>query len=520
MEILKSNHDGEEAAVDQSHEENTFGNGFNSMPSPPLSSNKYEDQLIESTKTEMGEVKEENQRLKKLLSKVVNDCRSLQMHIFDIVKQDKSKASTNDHQLPPNLSHHLEPEETELVSLRLGSARYKMVDEMIKTNTHEVEGNDPIERQGLALGLDCKFDEHKEPAQLKDPNPKEEEVGDQTSSPGKITKLNLRSGDDEVLQQSHAKKARVSVRVRCETPTIMDGCQWRKYGQKTAKGNPCPRAYYRCSVGPACPVRKQVQRCAEDMSVLITTYEGNHNHHLPFSASAMASTTTAAASMLMTGSSISNLGVRTQLPTSAFSSPTTPAITGFMNSSLQSLNFDLSDNSRTLLRLANTTITPSYSTITLDLAAQSPSTGAAQTTQLNWFSSSSNNFSPSMPSSWSSKRCMSYAHNMARPMNQTSLTDSVAKAITTDPSFQSAIRAAITSYVGASAGRGSSSSVVCEQSNNGGKAYKSAALTGSAPSSSSPQKGSLELSTLMAMSRSKGTVSGSSVDVIRWENMK
>lgn len=216
------------------------------------------------------------------------------------------------------------------------------------------------------------------------------------------------------------------------------------------------------------------------MSILITTYEGNHNHPLPVSATAMASTTAAAASMLMSGSSSS------QQTIGGFATNTTSA-------NLHGLNFSISDNSRSRqFYLPNPSISPSpsYPTITLDLT--SPPTSSSQSSQFNrfpssfpstprYYSSTSFNFSSSdantAPASWGngylSYGSQAYKPNQIGPLNvgkqtqeqfyqsylqknnpvppQPSLAETIAaatKAITSDPSFRSALTAAITSIVG------------------------------------------------------------------------
>ncbi|KAL1814729.1 hypothetical protein ACET3Z_017303 [Daucus carota] len=445
-----------------------------------------DDDHLKSVKAEVCKVRQENERLKACLDTMTMDYQTLKTK-FQNIAHDQ----VLDDQAPKN--KFTDPEkEPEFVFLSLGRSspgRLKGDDSYKDKNTSPKKMattasaviNLQDKEEGLVkLGLNCKYDQEPDclkPNQSMEYNSPREVVVKETWSPETSLKTMRSTGDDDEVSvpQNPAKKARVSVRVRCEAPTMNDGCQWRKYGQKIAKGNPCPRAYYRCTVAPSCPVRKQVQRCSQDMSILISTYEGTHSHPLPLSATAMASATSAAAIMLLSGSS------------SSTSEPgPTPSSTAFAAQQLHGLNFYLSKPNSSFYSLNSSNISsPSCPTITLDLANNSPSlfnrlSTAYYPPKYHNSSTSNLNFSTTTfeshtaPISWSHQSPYNQAvssfnfgsrqpqekmyHSVMQNKNGTNFAptqqnfqshsiEAATKAITSDPSFQSALAVAITSIM-------------------------------------------------------------------------
>ncbi|XP_062156833.1 probable WRKY transcription factor 43 [Alnus glutinosa] len=78
-------------------------------------------------------------------------------------------------------------------------------------------------------------------------------------------------------RMKRATRPRFAFQTRSADDILDDGYRWRKYGQKAVKNSIYPRSYYRCT-HHTCNVKKQVQRLSKDTSIVVTTYEGIHNH--------------------------------------------------------------------------------------------------------------------------------------------------------------------------------------------------------------------------------------------------
>ncbi|XP_062098087.1 probable WRKY transcription factor 40 isoform X2 [Humulus lupulus] len=117
--------------------------------------------------------------------------------------------------------------------------------------------------------------------------PRKRKAGEEYSNVvnGLMSNMECCSSDEEysycrLPKEIKSKVSTIYVQTDSSDKTLLvkDGYQWRKYGQKVTRDNPSPRAYFKCSFAPNCPVKKKVQRSAEDPSLLVVTYEGEHCH--------------------------------------------------------------------------------------------------------------------------------------------------------------------------------------------------------------------------------------------------
>ncbi|XP_047318695.1 WRKY transcription factor 71-like [Impatiens glandulifera] len=133
------------------------------------------------------------------------------------------------------------------------------------SSSHEVGGEDHDESNKTNITKSKEINHH----QLK--------AGSSEEGADSSKKVMIKKANKKVEKERQQRFAFVT---KSEVDNLEDGYRWRKYGQKAVKNSPFPRSYYRCTT-QKCIVKKRVERSYEDQSTVITTYEGQHNHHIP-----------------------------------------------------------------------------------------------------------------------------------------------------------------------------------------------------------------------------------------------
>ncbi|KAI4298722.1 hypothetical protein L6164_032246 [Bauhinia variegata] len=407
-------------------------------------SSDAEDKRAKNAEDELQRMNAENQRLKEMLSHVSSNYTALQIHLTTLMQQQQSHRAENK-------EHEVVDGKSEEKSQNDGVVPRQFLD-LRSSGTGEIDdqvSNSLSDERTLSSTPDQNNHNNGKKEITREESPDSETRAWGPSN--KVQKLNTSTNTDQSSPEATMRKARVSVRARSEAPMISDGCQWRKYGQKMAKGNPCPRAYYRCTMAVGCPVRKQVQRCAEDRTILITTYEGAHNHPLPPAAMAMANTTAAAATMLLSGSMSSadgimnpNLLARAILPCS------TSLATLSASAPFPTVTLDLTHNPNAnplQFQRPQTSFQVPFGSGPTPAAGQLPQVFAQALYNQSKFSGLQ--LSQDMASSQSPNQAP--RSSLQANQNQPSLTDTVSAAtaaITADPNFTAVLAAAISSIIG------------------------------------------------------------------------
>lgn len=155
---------------------------------------------------ELNRVNTENKKLTEMLTVMCENYNTLRNNLMDYMSKNPES----------NL-------ETTTTKKRKSVERSSTTSCMIKNNASSAKNNDNSES--------CSTDEDHNSTK----KPKEEHV--------------------------KAKISRVYFRSEASDTTgliVKDGYQWRKYGQKVTRDNPSPRAYFKCSYAPTCPVKKKV----------------------------------------------------------------------------------------------------------------------------------------------------------------------------------------------------------------------------------------------------------------------